>query len=85
MEPFTAEELKVSATQADLDGYLIDYAAKGARVELAGMEKVEDHDHYKVKVTTKEVFRAWFGLMRNFSRNRRFKARPGAWMAWIVR
>jgi hypothetical protein len=51
VEPFTDEELKVSASQADLDGPLVDYAAKGTRVELAGTEKVEGHDTYKIKMT----------------------------------
>jgi hypothetical protein len=51
VENFTEDELKVSATQADLDGPLVDYAAKGTRVELAGMEKVEGHDTYEIKMT----------------------------------
>jgi hypothetical protein len=54
VEPYTPQEMKIAATQADLDGYLIDYAAKGSRIELAGMEKVEDRDTYKLKVTTKD-------------------------------
>jgi hypothetical protein len=53
VEPYTPDELKVASTQADLDGYLIDYGAKGTRVELLGMEKVEDRDTYKLKATTK--------------------------------
>ena len=61
VEPFTEEELKVSSAQADLDGPLVDYAAKGTRVELAGTEKVEDRDTYKIKVTTKsgQVLYVW--------------------------
>jgi hypothetical protein len=53
VEPYTAEELKMSSLQADLDGPLVDYAAKGTRIELAGMEKVEDRDTYKLKLTMK--------------------------------
>jgi len=53
VEPFTAEETKSESGKADLDGYLIDYAAKGSKVDLDGMEKVEGHDAYKLKVTTK--------------------------------
>jgi len=53
VEPFTAEEAKSESEKADLDGYLIDYAAKGSKVDLDGMEKVEGHDAYKLKVTTK--------------------------------
>ena len=51
VEPYTGEELKSAALQTDLDGALIDYAAKGSKVELEGTEKVEDNDTYKLKVT----------------------------------
>jgi hypothetical protein len=53
VEPFTEQELKVSSMQADLDGPLVDYAAKGTRVELSSAEKVEDRDTYKIKMTMK--------------------------------
>jgi hypothetical protein len=43
----------MSSAQADLDGPLVDYAAKGTRVALDGMEKVEGRDTYKLKLTTK--------------------------------
>jgi hypothetical protein len=61
VEPFSAEELKESSMQPDLDGPLVDYAAKGTRVELEGMEKVEDRDTYKLKLTMKEgrVVHVW--------------------------
>src|ERR1700756_4287118 len=49
--PFTDDEQKLPAMQTDLDGALIDYAAKGSKVELEGAEKVEDRDTYKLKVT----------------------------------
>jgi hypothetical protein len=51
VEPFSAEEMKLAAMHADLDGYLIDHAAKGTRLELVGMEKVEDRDSYKLQLT----------------------------------
>lgn len=53
VEPFSGEELQASSMQPDLDGYLVDYASKGTSVELDGMEKVEDHDAYKMKLTLK--------------------------------
>jgi outer membrane lipoprotein-sorting protein len=53
VEPYTEDELKISSMQADLDGYLVDYAAKGTRIGLVGMEKVEDCDTYKLKLTLK--------------------------------
>jgi hypothetical protein len=61
VEPFTAEELKSEETQVDLDGYLIDYDAKGTKVELEGVESVEGHEAYKLKVTLKngQVQRVW--------------------------
>jgi outer membrane lipoprotein-sorting protein len=61
VEPFTADELKSEETQVDLDGYLIDYAAKGTKVEVDGVEPVEGRDAYKLKVTLKTgaVQRVW--------------------------
>jgi hypothetical protein len=53
VEPFTEEEIKVASLQQDLDGPLVDYAAKGTKIELAGIEKVEDRDNYKLKLTMK--------------------------------
>jgi hypothetical protein len=54
VEPFTADELKASMQQFELDGPLADYAAKGTRIELEGMEKVEDREAYKLKLTMKD-------------------------------
>jgi hypothetical protein len=51
VEPYTEDEQKLAAMQTELDGPLVDYAAKGSKVELDGTEKVEDHDTYKLKVT----------------------------------
>jgi hypothetical protein len=54
VEQYTADELKMASLQADLDGFLVDYAAKGTRIEPAGMEKVDNRDAYKLKLTMKE-------------------------------
>ncbi len=54
VDPFTADELKTSSMQPELDGPLIDYAAKGTRIELDGIEKVEDRDAYKLKLTMRD-------------------------------
>jgi hypothetical protein len=61
VEPYTADELKTTATQADLDGPLIDYVAKGTKLDLEGMEQIEGRDTYKLKLTLKtgEVQRIW--------------------------
>src|ERR1700745_4019276 len=53
VEPFTADELKIAPRQQDLDVPLVDYAAKGTQIELVGIEKVEDRDTYKLKLTMK--------------------------------
>ena len=53
VEPYTAEEQKIASMQSDLDGFLVDYAAKGSSVALDGVEKVEGRDTYKLKVTQK--------------------------------
>lgn len=52
-EPMSADDLKQSEEQADIDGPLVDYKAKGHQVELAGKEKVEGADTYKLKITMK--------------------------------
>jgi outer membrane lipoprotein-sorting protein len=53
VEPFTADEAKLAAAAAELDGRLVDYAAKGTKVELAGMEAVEGKSAYKLRLTPK--------------------------------
>lgn len=47
----TAEELETAAGQAELDGPLIDYEAKGHRVELVGREQVQGREAFKLAVT----------------------------------
>lgn len=61
VEPYSAEELKLASMQSELDGPIVDYAAKGTRIELDGIEKVEDRDTYKLKLTLKsgEVTHVW--------------------------
>jgi outer membrane lipoprotein-sorting protein len=49
----SAEELKMAEEQADIDGPLVDYKAKGHTIELLGKDKVEGADVYKLKVTLK--------------------------------
>jgi len=52
-EPMPAEMAKDLDNQADIDGPLVDYKAKGHQVELVGKEKVEGSDAWKLKVTLK--------------------------------
>jgi hypothetical protein len=54
VEPYTPEELKSASMQTDLDGPLVDYAAKGTKVELVGVQQVEGHDAYTLKLTLKD-------------------------------
>jgi hypothetical protein len=53
VEPYTTEEMKMASAQSDLDGPLADYAAKGTKIDLDGIEKVGDRDNYKLKLTLK--------------------------------
>ena len=53
VEPFTAEEAKTEAEKGDMDGPLVDYAAKATKVEFEKVEPVEGHDAYKLKLTLK--------------------------------
>jgi len=52
-EPMSADDLKDMDEQADMDGPLVDFKAKGHSVVLMGKEKVEGSDAYKLKLTLK--------------------------------
>ncbi len=52
-EAKTAEELTEAQDNLDAQGELIDYAAKGHKVELIGKEDVEGTECFKLKVTKK--------------------------------
>lgn len=52
-EPVPEDQLKQLKEQADFDGPLVDYKAKGNQVELVGKDKVEGSDAWKLKVTLK--------------------------------
>ncbi len=53
-EPFTPAETKTASTWDELDGPLVDYDKKGTQVSLQGMETVEGHNTYKLKLTMKD-------------------------------
>ena len=52
-EALSEEELRSIVEDSDFDEPLIDYKAKGNKVELVGMDQVEGTDVYKLKVTLK--------------------------------
>jgi hypothetical protein len=52
-EAMTAEDLAESQDQLDIQGSLVDYAAKGNSIELLGKDDVEGTECYKIKVTKK--------------------------------
>jgi outer membrane lipoprotein-sorting protein len=54
VEPFTPDEAKSQAGKWDLDGPLLDYAAKGTKVALEEVEPVEGRDAYKLRLTMKD-------------------------------
>lgn len=53
VEPYTDDEMKTVAIQADLDGPLVDYARKGTGIVLIGKEQVEGHETYRLRLTLK--------------------------------
>jgi hypothetical protein len=50
-EPLGEEEMKGILEDSDLDGPLVNYRAKGNKVDYVGMDQVEGTDAYKLKVT----------------------------------
>jgi hypothetical protein len=53
-EPISASLLKDLAGSADMEGPLVNYKSKGNRVELAGREKIDGHEAYKLVITMKD-------------------------------
>ena len=51
--PLDEEVVKEAAEQADIEGPLVDWKAKGQLVELVGREMVGSRESYKLKVTLK--------------------------------
>lgn len=49
----SADELKGMPDESDTDGPLVDYRAKGSKVELAGKEESEGKTVYRLKITSK--------------------------------
>lgn len=49
-EPVAGDELQQLKSQADIDGSLIDYAKKGSKAELLGLEDIEGTQAYAVKL-----------------------------------
>jgi outer membrane lipoprotein-sorting protein len=52
-EPYSAQELRQAGSEQELDGPLIDYAAKGTRIAAEGVEQVEGRDAYKLALKLK--------------------------------
>ncbi len=52
-EPKTEDEVKQSQSDLDIAGPLVDYAAKGHKVELVGKEDVDGTECYKIKTSLK--------------------------------
>ena len=61
VEAYTSEEMKIAAQQQDMEGVLINYAAKGTKLTLDGTEQVEGKEAYKLKLTMKdgEIKHVW--------------------------
>ena len=61
VEPYTPDQLKDASRELDLDGPLVDYAAKGTKIAVEGVEKVEGQDNYRLKLTFKsgESLKVW--------------------------
>lgn len=53
-DKISADDAKSLKLLADLDGPLVDYTAKGSRVEYLGTEDVDGTDAHKLKVTLKD-------------------------------
>lgn len=53
VQEMSAEELRGMPDESDTDGPLVDYKAKGSKVELVGKEESEGKTVYRLKITSK--------------------------------
>ena len=53
VEALTADQVKIYASQLDVEGVLVDYKTKGHTLEYLGKDDVEGTECYKVKATLK--------------------------------
>lgn len=60
--PLTEAELAVAASQAEIEGPLMGYAAKGHSLELMGRETVEGRETYKLALTLRGGGTRWLYL-----------------------
>jgi len=51
VEPYTADEARVAANEPDIDGLLIDYAGRGTKIDVDGIEQLDGKTAYKLKLT----------------------------------
>ena len=51
VEPYTADEARTAANEADIDGLLIDHAARGTKIDAEGIEQLNGKAAYKLKLT----------------------------------
>jgi hypothetical protein len=54
VESYSPDEMKTAAQQQDMEGVLINYAAKGTKLALDKPEQVEGKDAYKLTLTMKD-------------------------------
>lgn len=60
VSPEQMADLKLN--ELDIDGILVDYKAKGIEVSLAGKEKVNDAEAYKIKIELPNETTQWFWI-----------------------
>jgi len=61
VQPFTADELRKAQQFQEIDGPLVDYAAKGTQVALDGTDRVDGRPAYRLKLALKngDTRRVW--------------------------
>lgn len=62
VRPMSAQELANAVEQADIEGPLVDSAAKGIALALEGKEKVDGRDAWHIRVTRRDGVSRWLDL-----------------------
>ena len=86
----SAEDLKSISDEADFDGPLVDYKAKGNRIELAGKEDLDGRPAYRLKLTSQNgevrfyLFDASSFLLLKWEGTRKIEGKDYPWESFFT-
>src|SRR2546422_9322954 len=90
LQPMSTEDLKTISDEADFDGPLVDYKAKGNQIELAGKEDFDGKPAYRLKLTSQNgevrfyLFDASSFLLLKWEGTRKIEGKDYPWESFFT-